>query len=331
MVPAVRRSDGSPGFNVMVGGKMGSGGMTLAQPLDAFVGPKDAARLAAEITLLFRDEGAREKRTKARLAFLVDDWGIDRFRATLEERWGRPLEAAQQDARTAETTDHLGIQPQRLPGLNSVGLAVPTGRVSAENLEDLALLADRYGTGEVRLTTGQNVIIVNVAEQDVPGLLSEPLLQEFSPEPHPFLRGLITCTGTDYCNLALIETKQVGKKLTEKLVEQFPQGFPVRMHWSGCPAGCANHQAADIGFQGGKTRVDGRVVDAVSIFVGGRSGTAPKPGQKVMEQVPLDRLGEVVPGLLKDLKSAYKQAAHPQGDLCVTVTPAFAGVQEPGL
>ena len=119
-----------------------------------------------------------------------------------------------------------------------MGLCVPTGRLSSENLEDLARLADAFGNGEVRLTTGQNVILINVAEAKVPELLLEPLLKEFPPEPHPFFRGLVTCTGTDYCNLALIETKRIARSLAgglaESMAKQYPQGVPATMHWSGC-------------------------------------------------------------------------------------------------
>ncbi|NQW22943.1 MAG: ferredoxin--nitrite reductase [SAR202 cluster bacterium] len=301
MVPAVRRFDGAFGFNVMVGGKMGSGGMTVAQPLNVFVVPQEAARLAAAITLLFRDEGSREKRTKNRLAFLIEEWGIDRFRDCLEERWGQPLERAQEDARNSDSTDHLGVHSQNRPGLSSVGLCVPTGRLSSEHLDDLARLADTYGSGELRLTTNQNVILINVVDAVVADLLTEPLLEEFSPNSNSFNRGLVTCTGTDYCNLALIETKRIGRDLAATMAKQFPQGAPVTMYWSGCPAGCGNHHAADIGFQGAKARVDGKIVDAVNIFVGGRTGTSPKTGEKIMELVPVAELGEVVPVILQDL------------------------------
>jgi len=324
MTPAVRRSDGTPGFNLMVGGKMGSGGMTVAQPLDVFVEPPEAARLAAAVTLLFRDEGSRERRTRNRLAFLIQDWGIDRFRSELEARWGRPLEGAQEDARTSGRTDHLGVQPQRLSGLVSVGLCVPTGRFSSGDLDGLARLADAYGSGELRLTTGQNVILINVAETKVPQLLSEPLLKEFSPEPHPFFRGLVTCTGTDYCNLALIETKSMGRKLAGSLAKQFPQGLPATMHWSGCPAGCGNHQAADIGFQGAKARVDGEIVDAVSIFVGGRTGTASRPGEKIMESVPVDQLDEVVPVILRNLDTLRNMRRDQGTESRVVMVPAVS-------
>ena len=324
LTPAVRWSDGTHGFNVMVGGKMGSGGMTVAQPLDVFVEPSEAARLAAEITLLYRDEGSREQRTKNRLAFLIQDWGIDRFRSCLEQRWGRPLESAQQNARTSVQTDHLSVHPQRLPGLDSVGLCVPTGRLSSEDLDGLARLADTYGNGELRLTTGQNVILINVARVKTPELLREPLLKEFQPDGHPFFRGLVTCTGTDYCNLALIETKSIGRSLAASMAKQFPLGVPANMYWSGCPAGCGNHHAADIGFQGAKARVDGKIVDAVSIFVGGRTGTDPRPGEKIMELVPVDVLGEVVPVILRNLETLRNLRRDRETEERILMVPAVS-------
>jgi ferredoxin-nitrite reductase len=324
MTPAVRQSDGQAGFNVAVGGKMGSGGMTVAQPLDVFVTPEDAARLAAVITLLFRDEGVRDQRTKARLAFLIQAWGAQRFRTVLEERWGQPLDHAGRDARHANHTDHLGVQRQKQPGLFSVGLGVPTGRVTADRMQDLARLAQEYGSGQVRLTNGQNAILINVPEARLSPLMTEPMLREFSPQPSPFHRGLVTCTGVDYCNLALIETKATGMALSDALARKFPGASALTMHWSGCPAGCGNHQAADIGFQGAKARVNGKVVDAVSIFVGGRTGTDPKPGEKIMELIPVDMLEEVVPLVLKHLEVLKKVTRDVEAEARVLMVPALA-------
>jgi ferredoxin-nitrite reductase len=324
MTPAVRQSDGRAGFNVAAGGKMGSGGMTVAQPLDIFVTPEDAASLAVAVTLLFRDEGARDQRTKARLAFLMQAWGAPKFRAALEERWGWPLDRAGRDARRAGHTDHLGVQPQKQPGMFSVGLGVPTGRVTADKMQELARLAQEYGSGHVRLTNGQNAILVNVPQDRLAALLAEPLLRELSPQPSPYHRGLVTCTGVGYCNLALIETKATGMALADRLAKRFPSSSNLTMHWSGCPAGCGNHQAADVGFQGAKARVNGQVVDAVSIFVGGRTGTDPRPGEKIMELIPVDMLDEVVPVVLRHLEVLKKVTRDVEAESRVLMVPALA-------
>src|SRR3990172_6268870 len=180
MTPALRKTDGTPGFNVVVGGKMGSGGMKIAQPLDVFVELRDAVRLAAEVTALFRDEGFRDQRNRSRLFFLIEEWGIERFRDVLQKRYGMALEKAQQDSRSPVRTDHLGIHPQKQPGLVSVGLCVPTGRLSCSDVDELAYLAERHGSGHLRFTTDQNVILVNVTEAGLPRLLAEPLLRRFS-------------------------------------------------------------------------------------------------------------------------------------------------------
>ncbi len=317
MTPA-RGPNGVAGFNTAVGGKMGSGGMTIARPLDVFVNPVEAARLAATITLMFRDEGSREKRTRARLAFLLDDWGVAKFRDRLEERWGQPLHLAGQDARYENHADHLGVNPQIQAGLYSVGLCVPTGRTCADDMTELARLALIYGSGAIRLTVDQNVIIAGVPEARLPELLEEPLLSRLSPHPAPLMRGLVSCTGNDYCNLALIETKSVSRRVVQALDALYPEAAPLRMYWSGCPAGCGNHHAADIGFQGGKARFEGEVVDAVTIFAGGSTGPDARPARKVADQVPVSTLGAVLPTLIEKLTA---DGSNPSEDLSLAGFP----------
>ena len=133
---------------------------------------------------------------------------------------------------------------------------------------------------------------------NLPALLAEPLLSRLSPDARPFTRGLVSCTGNDYCNLALIETKSASQRVAQALDTCYPDAAPLRMYWSGCPAGCGNHHAADIGFQGGKTRFEGEVVDAVTIFAGGSTGPNARPARKLAEQVPVSALGAVLPGLI---------------------------------
>ncbi|HWO73700.1 MAG TPA: ferredoxin--nitrite reductase [Dehalococcoidia bacterium] len=324
MVPAIRAADGRPGFNVLVGGKMGSGGMTVAQPLDVFVLPEQAADFAAGLILLFRDEGPRDQRSRARFAFLVEEWGLERLRAEMERRLGRELERSQRDARLRSQNDHLGVQLQKQAGLCSVGVAVPVGRLSSDDLDEAARLADAYGSGRARLTPDQNLIFPDVAEASLPAFLSEPFLRRFPADPHPFVRGLVSCTGTDYCNLAQIETKGLGRALAERLASRYSASMPLRMHWSGCPAGCGNHQAADIGFQGMKARIDGEVVDAVSVFAGGRTGPDARPGEKVREVVPVSMLDEVVPLVLENLEALKRERRGRAATETVVMVPAVA-------
>jgi ferredoxin-nitrite reductase len=300
LTPALRKEDGreTAGFNVAIGGKMGSGGCRIATPLDVFVTPGDAAALSAAIVAIFRDHGPRGSRTKARLAFLLEEWGPAKFRTALEARLGRPLSAAGRDARVGHCADHLGVEKQKQPGLNYVGLAVAVGRLTAAQLHEVARVASTYGDGEVRLTTGQNIIVPNVPDERLAGLLGEPLLGELPHNPHGALRGLVACTGIDYCHFALIETKEIALRTARLLADRLPAERRVSMHWSGCPAGCGNHAAADIGLLGKNIRAGDELVDAVDVFVGGRMGPNPKAGLKVLEDVPCSDLPQVLEGIL---------------------------------
>ncbi len=301
LTPATKEINGSEvkGFNVAVGGKMGSGGYRVASPLDLFVRPEAAAEICSSIVLIFRDHGARESRTKARLAFLVDAWGVEKFRRELERRTDRPLPTAGKDERSTKHADHVGIFRQKQAGLNYVGLTVPVGRISTDQMVEVARLAEAYGNGAIRLTIGQNLIIPNVPDQKVGDLTAEPLLQELRYDPSEVMRGLVSCTGMDYCHFALIETKELALKTARHLEEKLGKTKPVRIHWSGCPAGCGNHAVADIGLLGKNIRRNGQVVDAVDLFVGGSTGPESNPSVKIMEDVPCSDLPYILEGLVR--------------------------------
>ena len=198
LVPAVKTSglDEVKGFNVLVGGKNGSGGYRVASSLDVFVRPEEAAEICSAIVLVFRDHGSRDARNKIRLAFLLDEWGEARFREAVEARVGRRLEKAGADQRLAQSTDHVGVFRQKQPGLNYVGLLVPVGRVTGDQLVELARLSEQYGTGESRLTVDQNVIIPNVPDARLGQMTAEPLLKTLRYDPPGVLRGLVSCTGS---------------------------------------------------------------------------------------------------------------------------------------
>src|SRR6266851_4163715 len=307
LVPAFRDLDGQQvnGFNVLVGGKQGSGGYRPATPLDVFVQPEEAARVCAEITLIFRDHGARASRTRSRLAFLIEDKGVPWFRKELAVRLGQSLLKAGTDMRkktkqgAAETSDHLGINPQRSPGpgyegpaLYFVGMLAPVGRITTTQMRGVADLAERYGDGQIRVTPQQNLILVNIPENRLGALMDEPLFRELPFDPSPIMRGLVSCTGNDYCHLALIETKghaiQLARELEKRTAGRKLQ--PLTIHWSGCPAGCGLHQVATIGLQGCRSRVDGEVVDAAHVCVGGKTGPKPVVATDLMYDVPVERL-----------------------------------------
>ncbi len=310
LVPA--KKPGRLGFNVLVGGKMGSGGFTVASPLNVFVEPFQAAAVVVELIKIYRDHGPREARSKCRFAFLIEEWGLRRLRAELVARLGRELPFQGRDMRASAHADHLGVGSQKQVGLVAVGLCIPTGRVNPDQLDELARLSEVYGNGEIRLATSQDAIIPNVSAARITNLLEEPLLKQFSPRPSPFMRGLVACVGTDYCNLALIETKSRAIALSEALHNKLGSGSnPLTIHWSGCPAGCGNHQAADIGLRGFKTRIGENVVDAVAIYTGGRTGPHAVAGQEILETVPCDEsLPEVVANVIQSYRFEVEAREH---------------------
>jgi ferredoxin-nitrite reductase len=301
MTPAIATRDGRAiaGLNVAVGGKQGSGGPRFATALDAFVTPGEAAEVCAAIALIFRDHGPREARSKARLAFLVDEWGGPRFRKELEARLGRELPLAGRDARAAKTSDHIGIFRQREPGLNYVGLKTPVGRVRGDQLIELARIAEVYGRGELRLTPSQNVLIPHIPDALLGELTREPLLRELPYNPSEIQRGLVSCTGTDFCNLALIDTKTRALALAREFETRIEASRPLTVRWSGCPASCGNHHTADVGLQGCKVKLNGKIVDGVHVFVGGRGGLEPRAGEKVFADVPCEELPELLDRLIR--------------------------------
>lgn len=247
---------------------------------------------------------------------------------------GRSLSPAGVDARAAGERDHIGIFRQKQRGLNYIGLKVLVGRIKAVDLRNIAALADRYGTGEVRLSPAQAFVIPHINDRVVGELAEEPLVKQFAYNPSPLYKGLVSCVGSDYCNLAVIETKsravETARALEGKLGDHLK---PITLHWSGCPAGCGNHLVADIGLLGKKARVGGKVVDAVDIFVGGRSGPDPKPATKIMEDVPCDKLPAVLETLMpyhtrdKMHRVRGKAATKPAGG----AKPSASGNETAGL
>ena len=301
LTPATKEIGGTKvkGFNAAVGGKMGSGGYRMASLLDLFVRQEEAAEICGQIVFIFRDHGLRESRTKARLSFLVDDWGVEKFRGELERRSGRSLHAAGKEERLERHTDHLGVLRQKQEGLNYVGLAVPVGRITGEQMLEVARLSEVYGSGDVRITVGQNLIIPNVPDNRIGDLTAEPLLKELRYDPSGVMRGLVSCTGMDYCHFALIETKEQALKTARTLEQLLGETRPVSIHWSGCPASCANQAAADIGLVGKNIKVNGQVEEAVDVYVGGATGPEPNPPVKIMEDVPCADLPQVLSGLIR--------------------------------
>ncbi len=287
------------GFNVLVGGFFSATRVEAAVPLNVWVAPSQVVDLCRSILIVYRDNGLRANRQKSRLMWLLDEWGIEKFRAAVEEHIGTTLApAAAKDEIEWDKRDHLGVFAQKQTGLNYVGLNIPGGRLKADEMFELSRLAEVYGSGEIRLTVEQNVLIINISDDRLNALLPEPILETFSPNPLPLVREVVSCTGAQFCNFALVETKQRAVALAQDLAADLNVPNRVRMHWTGCPNSCGQPQVADIGLMGTKTRKDGKTVEAVDIFMGGTVGKDAKLGEKVMKGVACDDLKGVLQQLL---------------------------------
>lgn len=234
------------GFNILVGGFFSAKRCEAAIPLDAWVSPADVVAVCRAVLEVFRDHGLRANRQKSRLMWLIDEWGLEKFRSEVEQRLGKPLlPAAPKDEIDWEKRDHIGVYKQKQPELNYVGLHIPVGRLTAEDMFEIARLADVYGNGEIRLTVEQNVIIPNIPDSRLVLFLAEPLLEKFSIDPQPLRRSLVSCTGAQFCNFALIETKNRALNIIKALEEDLELTRPVRIHWTGCPNSCGQPQVAE--------------------------------------------------------------------------------------
>ena len=314
--PAHRPVDGEDvtGFNVRVGGGLGGREPRRARSLDCFVTPESASETVRAFVELYCEEGNRQNRNKNRARFFVDDWGTERIRDALAERLDFELRHAGTDFRDEYTYnagrgadagrhDHVGVHEQA-PGVRYVGLAVPLGRLPADDAIELAALADEYGSGEVRLTRRQNPLVMDVPESRVDALLAEPLLETYSPTPSVFTRGGMACTGTEFCSIALAETKArmaATFRWLEANVEVPDDVTQLKIHCSGCTADCGQAMSADIGLQGMRARKDGEMVEAMDVGVGGGIGREPSFIEWIHQRVPADE----VPGLLANLVEAY--------------------------
>ncbi|NES04936.1 MAG: ferredoxin--nitrite reductase, partial [Okeania sp. SIO2F4] len=197
-----------------------------------------------------------------------------------------------------EKRDHIGVDKQKQPGLNYVGLNIPVGRFYAADMFDLARLAEVYGNGEIRLTVEQNVIIPNIPDSRLEAFLAEPLLEKFSINPQPLTRALVSCTGAQFCNFALVETKNRALAIAKELETELSMPKAVRIHWTGCPNSCGQPQVAEIGLMGTKARKDGKMVEGVDLYMGGKVGKDAQLGSCVQKGIPCEDLKPILRNLL---------------------------------
>src|SRR5215210_268313 len=222
LLPA-RYEDGTVGFNVRVGGGL-SDGPRMASDIDVFVRPEEAVEVTRGIAQVFGELGDRENRWTCRMRYLVQELGPEGFREELEQRTSFELTPAGEDLTKHYRGDHVGVHAQKEEGLYYVGLNVPVGRMSGEHFIEAARLAGEYGA-EIRLATDQNFIITGVPEEHLDDLLAEPLLERFSPKPGAFERGVVACTGSEFCRFGIVETKKRGDEWAREIGERVKEGI----------------------------------------------------------------------------------------------------------
>ena len=306
----VEHPEHGPGFDVWVGGGLSTNPM-VAQRLGVWVPLADVPQVWEGVIGIFRDYGYRRLRNRARLKFLVADWGAEKFRAVLEEEYlGRPLLDGPAPGRPRDRRDHVGIHKQR-DGLFYVGAAPTVGRISGATLNAIADLMADHGTRRLRLTAQQKLVILDVADPE--GLADALQTLGLQVRPTQFRRGAMACTGIEFCKLAIVETKARTAELVDRLEDRFGASLDdtdLTIHVNGCPNSCARFQIADIGFKGSLVPdADGEMVEGFQVHLGGRLGPDAGFGRKLRAaKVTADEIPEYVERLVTTFKEQRTDA-----------------------
>ncbi|NJP48263.1 nitrite/sulfite reductase [Actinacidiphila epipremni] len=297
----VEHPEHGPGFDLWVGGAL-STNPRLGERLGAWVPLDEVPEVWAGVVGIFRDYGYRRLRSRARLKFLLADWGPEKFRQVLEEEYlHRPLvDGPAPELPTQVWRDHIGVHKQQ-DGRFYVGFAPRVGRIDGTTLIRIAELAGHHGSDRVRTTTDQKMLILDIEESQVESLISGLKSLDLQVHPSPFRRGTMACTGIEFCKLAIVETKGRGAALIDELERRLPDfDQPVNININGCPNSCARIQTADIGLKGQLvTGPDGQQTEGFQVHLGGSLGLTPGFGRKVRGlKVTADELPDYVERVL---------------------------------
>ncbi len=312
---AVRGKDHEVGFSLRVAGGL-STDPHPAKRLDAFVLPEQVLPVLRAVASIFRDSDVlRENRERARLKFLFlkHGWTAEHFLSELNGRLGFKLApAVAEDIPDDVYRDHVGVHRQKQPRYVYVGASVLRGRITAAQLYAAADLSERYAGGELRTTNMQNLLIVNVPEHNAAAVAGSLQLAGLPIEGSPFGRGIIACSGTEFCKIAITETKSFGRWLAEELDERLP-GFEqhLKLHVTGCPNSCGQHWIADLGLEGKKIKQNGQLIDAYYFCVGGAVGKHQAIARPVGYRCPATE----VPDAIERLLNRYLAARSPDENL----------------
>ncbi|MGH4032168.1 nitrite/sulfite reductase [Actinomycetota bacterium Odt1-20B] len=279
----VRHPEHGPGFDVWVGGGL-STNPKIGQRLGAWVPLDEVPDVYEGVISIFRDYGYRRLRTRARLKFLLADWGAEKFRQVLEDEYlkRKLVDGPAPDQPVERWRDHVGVHRQQ-DGRFYVGFAPRVGRVDGATLTKIAEVAAAHGSGRLRTTAEQKMIVLDVEEEQVDSLVSGLEALDLKVNPSPFRRGTMACTGIEFCKLAIVETKARGASLIDELERRLPEfDEPLTINLNGCPNACARIQVADIGLKG-QLMLDknGEQVEGYQVHLGGALGLEAGFGRKV--------------------------------------------------
>jgi sulfite reductase (ferredoxin) len=271
-----------PGFDLWVGGGLSTNPM-LAQKLGVWIPLDQVADAWEGVAGIFRDYGYRRLRSKARLKFLVADWGVEKFRTVLETEYlGRELVSLASPASPASQGDHIGVHEQK-DGLFYVGATPIVGRVDGTTLTALGDLVDKHGATGVRLTAYQKLVVIGVPGEHTEALVEDLERIGLTSRPSNWRRNTMACTGIEFCKLAIVDTKERARRLVTELEKRFPElDTPISVNVNGCPNACARTQVADIGLKGQLVLDDdGNQVEGFQVHLGGALGLTPAFGRKL--------------------------------------------------
>lgn len=293
-----RPSDGVVGYHFFVGGGL-SIQPFFAKMLDIFVPANQIDKIIdvqRAISELYRDAASlRLKRTRARLKYLMAEWGPEKFTQEVRAKLSWSPDPAAPDFHFSDDSfrDHLGVNAQKQPGLNWIGVCILAGRFTDKQWFAAADIADKYGQGEVRLNNVQNLLFPHIATEDIEAAKADLAAAGFAWEVPDIRRGAIACTGIEFCNLALTETKDRLKEVVNYLEEVHPSPYErgLKINLNGCPNSCAQHHVGDIGLQGCfPHRPDGTKYEAFDVHLGGDMGNDPTFTRAIHRKVPADQV-----------------------------------------
>ncbi|MEM1304837.1 MAG: NirA family protein, partial [Planctomycetota bacterium] len=294
-------------FQLTLGGITGH--KDFARPTGVLLEPHECVDVAGAILRVYIKNGDRTNRNKARLKYVLDDWGFDKFVAAVEEELGHPLRRAPLDAchpRPEEDRQaHIGVHPQKQPGLNYIGVVLPVGRISSDQMRSLASISDRFGNGDIRLTVWQNLLITGVPDESIDE--AKAAIEEIGLDwrTTAVRAGLVACTGSAGCKYAAAPTKANAMTIADFVEERLELDSPVNIHVTGCHHSCAQHYIGDIGLQSANVEdpddPDGDTVEGYHIVVGGGWGDRRGIARELISGVPM----RDVPVRITSLLQAY--------------------------